>query len=378
MCNLPSVSSLHVLLSVVGLTPQTITETLYAYYRVCSPPIPITRIFALTTRRGLRVISESLLGSTGQIERLRHDYNLPPIQFDESHIHVFTSVDGEELEDIVTAADNEAVANQIFDFVRRLTADANLCLHASIAGGRKTMGVYLGLALQFYGRPGDTLSHVLVNPALESNPQFFYPRPNQPTVRSNDGRLIPARVELAEIPLLQMREKIPFLNTHSEASYTDLIAIAQQEYDWLQAIHPVVISCTMRSLSIDKVTIKLPPLEFALYLYFARKRLSTCATEDCPGCETCSVIQPEVEVLRHILQDELGMRDPRYRLPRWSGAEAIDRFVQTKSKLNAAVRDGLPNNPFARRYQIERLAAFPGWGNARYGIPLDKRLIQIR
>ena len=85
--------------------------------------------------------------------------------------------------------DNEALADQIFAFVRELATSTDTCLHASIAGGRKTMGLYIGLALQFYGRPGDTLSHVLVNPALE-NREFFYPPPNGAAVVLSDGRTI--------------------------------------------------------------------------------------------------------------------------------------------------------------------------------------------
>jgi CRISPR-associated protein (TIGR02584 family) len=372
----------RVLISVVGLAPQVITETLYYYWRVASPSVPITQVFALTTLEGKERLVNTLIGARGQIQALCNDYGLPPICFDEEHILVLKNAYGQPLEDISTVTDNEAAADQIFALVRKLAADPDVCLHASIAGGRKTMSVYLALAMQFYGRPGDTLSHILVNPELERSPQFFYPpSPNQPGVLLGDGTRFPVnqiRLELAEIPLLFMREKIPFLNAHSEASYTALIQIAQQAYDRLQVIHPVVVARAGRSLCIDKATIKLPPLEFALYLYFARKRLSTCATEACPGCETCSVAWPALDALRDILQNEMGIRDPRYGLPKWSGAEAIDRFAQTKSKLNAAIRKGLANSPFARRYQIERLDAFPGWGNARYGIPLDKRLIQIQ
>ena len=41
----------HILISVVGLSPQVITETLYYYWCLASPPVPITEVFALTTLR---------------------------------------------------------------------------------------------------------------------------------------------------------------------------------------------------------------------------------------------------------------------------------------------------------------------------------------
>ena len=181
----------HVLISVVGLSPQVITETLYCYWCLASPPVPITEVFALTTLRGKQALEDTLLGDNGKLKSLCNDYNLPPIHFDLANVHLLKGADGQPLEDISNVVDNEALADQLFAFVRNLATSTDICLHASIAGGRKTMGLYIGLAMQFYGRPGDTLSHVLVNPELE-NQEFFYPPPNGVDVVLNDGRTIPA------------------------------------------------------------------------------------------------------------------------------------------------------------------------------------------
>ena len=130
--------------------------------------------------------------------------------------------------------------------------------------------------MQFYGRPGDTLSHVLVNPELE-NREFFYPPPNGADVVLSDGRTIPAneiRLELAEIPLLLLGEQIPFLKEHTDAGYTELIEIAQREYNALQAISPIVVNTFSRCLEIGEVIITFTPLELALYLFFAQQHLA--------------------------------------------------------------------------------------------------------
>ena len=55
----------HVLISVVGLSPQVITETLYYYWCLTSPPVPITEVFALTTLHGKQALEETLLGDNG-------------------------------------------------------------------------------------------------------------------------------------------------------------------------------------------------------------------------------------------------------------------------------------------------------------------------
>ena len=137
----------HVLISVVGLSPQVITETLYYYWCLASPPIPITEVFALTTLRGKQALEDTLLGDNGKLKSLCRDYNLPPIHFDLANIHLLKGADGQPLEDISSVIDNEALADQLFAFVRTLATSADICLHASIAGGRKTMGLYIGLAL---------------------------------------------------------------------------------------------------------------------------------------------------------------------------------------------------------------------------------------
>ena len=82
------------------------------------------------------------------------------------------------------------------------------------------------------------------------------------------------RLELAEIPLLLLGEKISFLKEHTDASYTGLIDIAQREYNALQAIAPVVVNIFSRCLEIGEVTINLTPLELALYLFFTQRHLA--------------------------------------------------------------------------------------------------------
>ncbi len=86
------------------------------------------------------------------------------IRFHAEQILVIPGSNGRLLDDIRTPEDSSAAADFIVGFIRRATSDPSRVLHCSIAGGRKTMGLYLGLALQIYGRPADTLSHVLVTP----------------------------------------------------------------------------------------------------------------------------------------------------------------------------------------------------------------------
>jgi CRISPR-associated protein (TIGR02584 family) len=166
----------RVLLAVTGLSPQIVTETVYALALRRRPAFIPTEICLITTFKGGENARLSLLSEDpGWFHRLRRDFSLPEILFDESCIHVITGQDGNPLEDIASEADNVAVADFITERVRALTADPEVSLHVSIAGGRKTMGFYVGYVLSLFGRAQDRLSHVLVTAPFESRPDFYYP-----------------------------------------------------------------------------------------------------------------------------------------------------------------------------------------------------------
>ena len=367
----------HVLISVVGLSPQVITETLYYYWCLTSPPVPITEVFALTTLHGKQALEETLLGDNGQLKSLCSDYNLPPIRLDLANVHLLKDADGQPLKDISSVIDNEALADQLFAFVRKLATSTDICLHASIAGGRKTMGLYIGLAMQFYGRPGDTLSHVLVNLELE-NEKFFYPPPGGADVVLKDGRTIPAdeiRIELAEIPLLLLREKISFLKEHTDAGYTELIEIAQREYNALQAISPVFINTFSRCLEIGEVTINLTPLELALYLFFAQQHLEG-QVEDRYSISRFDIREGLLTAALRNIVSQISARDFRLEgLKGWEN-DSIGRFSQTRSNINRKIREGLAEAE-STHYQIQSWGPSSDQDDICYGLALAKDRIQF-
>lgn len=153
----------RILLAVTGLTPQVVTETLYFLAcRAESPWIP-DEVHLITTSTGAEGARLNLLLPDGWFHRLRADFQLPDIEFPVSNIHILKDGAGQPLDDIRTPEQNTLAADFITETLRRLTEDPASELHVSIAGGRKTMGYYLGYALSLYGRPQDRLSHVLVS-----------------------------------------------------------------------------------------------------------------------------------------------------------------------------------------------------------------------
>jgi CRISPR-associated protein (TIGR02584 family) len=264
----------RILLAVAGLSPQIVTETLYALTQHPEHPFVPTEIHLVSTREGAERARLALLSEEpGWFRRLCRDYRLPEIRFDESCIHVIKSEDGQELDDIRSARDNRQAADAIAEIVRELTGDPNAALHVSIAGGRKTMGFYLGYALSLFGREQDRLSHALVSEPFESSWDFFYPTPYSRVIAIRDNKLADtaeAKVTLAEIPFVSLRHSQPERSLTGRASFTEAVAAARQ------ALGPpsLILDLPNRRVQAGERAFSLPPAELALLAVFARRALT--------------------------------------------------------------------------------------------------------
>jgi CRISPR-associated protein (TIGR02584 family) len=77
----------RILLAVTGLTPQVVTETLYALAVRREPAFVPTEVVLLTTAEGAERARLSLLSAEpGWFARLVSDYDLPSIDFDPERI----------------------------------------------------------------------------------------------------------------------------------------------------------------------------------------------------------------------------------------------------------------------------------------------------
>ncbi|AIL32867.1 CRISPR-associated ring nuclease Csm6 [Basilea psittacipulmonis] len=228
--------SKKILLSVTGMSPAVVTETLYALVHE-KKMIP-TEIHVITTLNGKNKVMSALLGieggrqkSKGALAEFCEDYNLPPIKFDESCIHVITNENDEELSDIRTPQENQLAADVIIGLVGDFCRDKQTQVHVSIAGGRKTMGFFMGYALSLYGREQDSLSHVLVSSDFENLPNFYYPKPQPYMINDLQGREIDAsqaKVMLAEIPWVRLSQGFPESLLQQKYSYSETVQKMQE------------------------------------------------------------------------------------------------------------------------------------------------------
>ena len=275
------------LLAVTGMSPQTVTETLFAL--VTDRGFIPTDIRIITTENGRnRLVRDLLDAHDGQFHAFCREYDLQgKIHFDPSCVDVICDGNGTPLPDIRTPQENNDAADNIVRIVQALCQDAMRVLHVSIAGGRKSMGFFLGYALSLFARPQDQASHVLVSEPYESNRDFFYPsRTSRVLVRPDGSKLdaADAKVMLADIPIVRLRSGLPNELLVGRTSYSTAVAIAQAEI-----APPVQMSFDLknRCLILGGQSVNLAPILLAFMLWMARLRCAKQLTRlNQPGAVT--------------------------------------------------------------------------------------------
>lgn len=230
----------RILVSVTGMSPAVVTETLYAL--VVEKGIVPTEIRVITTTQGKNKLLEQLLGikpsgkkETGALAEFIEDYGqqygFDHIHFDESCIQVIEDNEGNPLADIKSVEENDLAGDQIVQLIGELCQDEESQLFVSIAGGRKTMGFFMGYALSLYGRSQDSLSHVLVSSPFEGLADFHYPKPYPYLINNSKGEQFDAsqaQITLADIKFVRLGLGIPTDLQKKEISYSTSITIAQK------------------------------------------------------------------------------------------------------------------------------------------------------
>lgn len=185
----------HVLLAIGGETPQVITETLYGLWRDLQirPDGVSSRgtIHILTTVQGRQsLMNRSSFDLQKKIEEFNQHYEVLWKFRDgnslSSSIEVLLKDNGIELKDLFNETDHQAAFNKIKERVIEYTTQAEVNLHASIAGGRRSLGVVLAQLMTLYARSMDTLSHVIANRDFTSG----FPERKNGVVDSGDDRKI--------------------------------------------------------------------------------------------------------------------------------------------------------------------------------------------
>lgn len=261
----------NILLSTTGASPQVLTETLYAI-KQSGRPFP-QEIYVITTKSCVDALTNGLVRD-GHLHALKEEYQLPDFKFDKSHIWLIEDEHGEYIDDAKSIEDQTSMANFITRKVYELTQDESVSIHASLAGGRKTMAFYFGYAMSLFGRAQDTLSHVFVDDKYEFVRDFWYPTKQPKWISGKFGHgevdVSLAQVTLAEIPFVRMRNSIDpsILTSMANLSFGQTVGMLNASHK--QELH-VTIDKQAKLISTLGVDIKLTAKEMAFYVWLLNK-----------------------------------------------------------------------------------------------------------
>ncbi|MFZ4538546.1 CRISPR-associated ring nuclease Csm6 [Propionivibrio sp.] len=372
----PTESNRRILLAVTGLTPQVVTETLYALAcREESPWIP-DEIHLITTATGAENARLNLLLPEGWFHRLCADYRLPTINFPVSNIHILQDAHGKVMDDIRTPEQNTLAADFIIETLRALTEDEGTELHVSIAGGRKTMGYYLGYALSLYGRPQDRLSHVLVSDPYETNREFYYPTPYDHPIHSRRGDkevtvdARNARVELANIPFVHLRTGLPERLRKGQSSFSQVVSTANRGLE----APLLVLKLATRQAWADDELMNLGSTEFVVLYWLAERLRQGDAITDWSRPEVMAdYLGAAMRVFNNSTSAEYVRLESALDWRKTSAIKTAKYFEPHKSRINSTFEDALGKTA-AARYAITRVRQNDV---AQYSLPLDASQIKI-
>ncbi len=353
----------RILMCVSGMSPAVVTETLYALVTQVPPFVP-DEIHVVTTIDGKTKVMEHLLTpETGHFHRFMREY-LPgqSIRFDADTVHVIrgrrlivaapnpwgglmsrqtpesTEV---ELADITDDADNQAAADSIYRVMRELKAVPATVLHASVAGGRKSMSFYMGHAFSLLAEPQDTLSHVLVNEPFEKVNGFYYP-PRTPVTLSYIGKSActdQAEVKLAELSVLKLGGLLGRdwpLKAHHSFDFAVRLAQAALVVPELRVV--LDHDAEKGRLELCGECVELSPQQFTVFALYALARRH----ED----ELAEGAALLLEDLPETLWESLG---EDFNLNQFSAETR--KFAPVRSKIQDALREVV--GPVAQHFRIE-------------------------
>jgi len=280
----------NILLAVVGLSPQVVTETLFALHQEGKQ---VDAIYLITTATGKELIASSLLSPAfGRYHRYLKEYGIDPstISFGFENVHVVKDLYGKEIRDITSDEDNEHLLRCCLDLTFRFTSSPDTTVFFSIAGGRKTMSASLMVAAQLYGRPQDRVYHVLVSPEFENSEDFYYPtRPSQ-LIRLYDENRNPffketryATVTLVPIPFVSIRGQIAADLLQEPREPAELMLSLIREEPAILTIDIPSGKVIYRQREIDMM-----PARLALYAFFALLKKDCPLQKEKRSCRDCT------------------------------------------------------------------------------------------
>ena len=284
----------NILIISLGGAPQVATETLWALAvdpaRSAEERFVPDEMFVLTTSGGYANGRQALFDPGDKITAFCREFN-----FRRFPVHsIVVGSDGAAFEDLRSLEANFLFADAAINLIRKLSCEDNTKLHVSMAGGRKTMSFFIGLAPVLLGRRQDRLSHVLVSSFFEGCPDFWWPNnpPRMVTHRHTDEQrsTSAAVIDLVDVPFLRLRSYLPEISSYG--GYREWVATIQNALDRPAA----VLDDASQTLSVAGHQVCITePQQYVLYrlLFEAAMAQQRGAGPDGVGSEHVGWVRPK-------------------------------------------------------------------------------------
>lgn len=387
----------HTLLALIGHSPQVITESIFALHQHHNIDISELKVVTTSANRKNTWQSLSKPRSNGKsaLDNIAMDYGFKKINFCYDDILVPIDANGDEIQDVKSELEMKAVAQFLLSLVREKTSDKNTSLHASLAGGRKTMTFYLSYAMSIYGRPQDSLSHVFVSYPYESS-EFYYPTPYSHLISTKKGfcDAKDAVITLANIPHVQLRSSLPNKFIEQDISFEE----SEKIYAIINAAVSLIIKIKEHVIVCSGVELKLSPANFAFYLLMVDDLLNAHEGFDGPSSE-----EPDALLALLYLNKRLKLEGHPHKFVNL--AEAIDYadnhilsmktveleglkaglkktfFNDRKNQISKLLRNELPE-VVAEHYDIDSIEKITKYGSSKkvnyFGLNIEQNFVSYR
>lgn len=396
----------NALVTVLGLSPAVITETLWALAQRQSDgrpdPFFADEVHILTTERGIEQIRTRLEGASGGLAQVCRELGRND-QRPKLCIEPIRGANGRILDDIRGEADNNALGDATVRLIGRLSERDDVRLHASMAGGRKTMSFFMGYVMSLFGRPEDELSHVLLHderyefcrdfwcPTALSSLLAYVDRARGETVELDAKE---ARVDLTPIPFVPLRYllRADDLARLREGTYAGLV---QRIRDIVGVPLAVTLVDARRLVIVQgRAPIELTPQSYAMY------RLMAVAAHDAkPGAgpegigpahrgwlTVHDLRLPDDPMVAEFVRVYERLRDPSGKLPPPFASKlqptdkepwpAVKTFSQIRANLESELESKVPDRLLLERLRVGKAEGTGGQPN-RFGLRLAPEQIEI-
>lgn len=360
-----------ILIQLTGQTPAVLTGTLWGLAHEEEPVFP-DRIVALTTSQGATKMRHVFFEEGGWAQfrealeakgfEIEGKLRFGPVG---DAIRVCPSQDRQrELEDVRSADDAEALADYCMETLRGFTESDQTRIIVSIAGGRKASSALLHSVMTLMARNGDRITHVLVPSAWERQRAYLFPGCPGDFWDEEGNPMDSAQVEvtLMDVPFVPMRYFFKDELHRSAGSFTRLMREVRSKVENIDSALELRVYPKLGEIEINNTRLKLAPMEFLFYLYFAQR-----AMKDEPAL-------PSYQDIDTAILERLYRKYKQDQSPHWTVSldlTKIDLGIDPRKAISKV--KGQFKKHGLEGWQIEKLIP----GRPRFSIDLPNDMVEI-